>query len=86
MKNQWQSLALFVIFPASFAFVTLGAGFPTIIAINSDAPAWLVWVSAVLSIAFAATTLWWTAQLLVVRGAADPKNLASHNVPAMART
>lgn len=58
-------LALFVIFPANFAFDTLGAGFPTVIAINTPDPSTLVmWLTAPISIAFSATSLWWTSQLL----------------------
>lgn len=59
-------LALFVIFPANFAFDTLGAGFPTIMAINTPDPQdWVMWVTAPISIGLAATALWWTSQLLV---------------------
>jgi len=58
-------LALFAVFPANFAFDVLGAGFPTIIAINTPHPSTpVMWLSAVASIALAATALWWTAQLL----------------------
>ncbi len=59
-------LALFVIFPANFAFMTLGAGFPTLMAMNTPHPQpWVMWATAFLSIAFAGTALWWTAQLLL---------------------
>jgi hypothetical protein len=59
-------LALFVIFPANFAFDTLGAGFPTIIAINTPDPSTAVmWLTVPVSIGLAATALWWTAQLLL---------------------
>jgi hypothetical protein len=64
-------LALFVIFPANFAFVTLGAGFPTIMAINTPHPqTWVMWATGFVSIAFAVTALWWTAQLLLRQPAA----------------
>lgn len=67
-RNEWYSLALFVLFPANFAFDTLGAGFPTIIAINTHNPStWLLWGTGIVSIAFAVTALWWTAQLIVAR-------------------
>lgn len=61
------SLALFVIFPANFAFDTLGAGFPTIITINSgtDPSTLVMWLTGFVSIGFAATALWWTSQLLI---------------------
>lgn len=66
-------LALFVIFPANFAFDTLGAGFPTIMAINTPDPQPVVmWATAFVSIAFAATALWWTAQLLLKLRATAP--------------
>ena len=66
-------LALFVVFPANFAFDTLGAGFPTIMAINTPDPQPVVMVlSALVSIAFAVTALWWTAQLLLRAPAAAP--------------
>src|SRR5258705_10629871 len=59
-------LALFAIFPANFAFDVLGAGFPTVIAQHMSHPSTIiVWLSAVASIGLAATSLWWTAQLLL---------------------
>lgn len=59
-------LALFVIFPANFAFDTLGAGFPTIMAINTPGPQDAVmWVTSFVSIGMAVTALWWTSQLLI---------------------
>lgn len=59
-------LALFAIFPANFAFDVLGAGFPTIIAMNTPHPSTIVmWLSSFASIGLAATSLWWTAQLLL---------------------
>jgi hypothetical protein len=59
-------LALFALFPANFGFDVLGAGFPTLIAMNTQHPSTLLmWASSVLSIGFAATSLWWTAQLLL---------------------
>ena len=61
-----ESLALFALFPANFGFAVMGAGFPTLIAINTAHPSTpVMWLSAVVSIAFAATTLWWTSQLLL---------------------
>jgi hypothetical protein len=59
-------LALFLIFPANFAFETMGGGFPTIMAMNTPHPQmWVMWVTGCMSIALAATGLWWTAQLLL---------------------
>lgn len=58
-------LALLVVFPANFAFQTLGAGFPTLIAMNTPKPSpALMWASVPVSIALAAAGLWWTAKLL----------------------
>jgi hypothetical protein len=58
-------LALFLLFPANFAWATLGAGFPTLMAINTPDPSTLVmWLSVPISVALAATSLWWTTQLL----------------------
>jgi hypothetical protein len=59
--------AVFVLFPANFAFTTLGAGFPAIIAINSspDASQLLLWPAAFASVGLAAATLWWTGRLLI---------------------
>jgi hypothetical protein len=58
-------LVLLVVFPANFAFETLGAGFPTLIAMNTPHPsAGLMWAMAPVSMALAAGGLWWTAQLL----------------------
>jgi hypothetical protein len=59
------SLALFMLFPANFAWTTLGDGFPTLIAINTPDPSTLVmWLSVPISVAFSAASLWWTTQLL----------------------
>lgn len=64
--RELHGLALFALFPANFGFDVLGAGFPTLIAMNVARPSTAVMtLSAVVSIAFAATSLWWTAQLLV---------------------
>jgi hypothetical protein len=64
------SLALFLLFPANFAFVTLGAGFPTLMAINAPDPSPAVmWVCGLLSMALAAGALWLTTQLLGAAGA-----------------
>lgn len=59
--------AVFVLFPANFAFTTLGAGFPALIALNSspDASMLLLWVGAIASVGLAAATLWWTGRLLI---------------------
>ncbi len=59
--------AVFVLFPANFAFTTLGAGFPALIAINAsqDASMPLLWLAAFASVGLAAATLWWTGRLLV---------------------
>lgn len=60
------SLALFAIFPANFAFATIGAGFPTLILQNSANPnGLLLFLSAFVSVALAATGLWWSARLLL---------------------
>jgi hypothetical protein len=59
-------LALFAIFPANFAFDVLGAGFPTIIAMNTPHPSTVIlWLTSFASIGLAATSLWWTSQLLL---------------------
>ncbi|MGQ0625647.1 MAG: hypothetical protein ACT4PP_13500 [Sporichthyaceae bacterium] len=56
---------VFLVFPANFAFETLGAGFPTLIAQNVPDPSMALMTAMVpISIALAATGLWWTAQLL----------------------
>jgi hypothetical protein len=58
-------VALFVLFPANFAWATLGAGFPTLIAMNTPNPSTLVmWLTVPISVAFAATSLWWATHLL----------------------
>lgn len=59
-------LAAFMIFPANFAFSTLGAGFPGIIAINMDDPSSvLMFLGAGASIALAAVELWWVGTMLM---------------------
>ncbi|MGQ0466667.1 MAG: hypothetical protein ACT4QG_15250 [Sporichthyaceae bacterium] len=61
----YHCLALFLVFPANFAFETLGAGFPTLIAQNVPDPSTALMTAMVpVSIALAATGLWWTSQLL----------------------
>ena len=56
---------LFVVFPANFAWDTLGAGVFTLMAINTPDPSTLVmWLSVPISVAFSGTSLWWTTQLL----------------------
>jgi hypothetical protein len=64
--RELHTLALFALFPANFGFDVIGAGFPTLIAMNVQHPSVpVLWITGVLSIAFAATSLWWTAQLLI---------------------
>jgi hypothetical protein len=59
-------LALFALFPANFGFAVLGAGFPTLIAMNTAHPSRLVmWLTSFVSMALAATALWWWSQLLL---------------------
>jgi len=61
----YHCLALFLVFPANFAFETLGAGFPTLIAQNVPNPSTaLMTLMVPVSIGLAATGLWWTSQLL----------------------
>jgi hypothetical protein len=70
--SPWHCLALFVVFPANFAFETLGAGFPTLISMNTPDPSTaLMWASVPLSIGLAATGLWWTAKLLFLTRGLD---------------
>jgi hypothetical protein len=77
-----QCLALFAIFPANFGFDVLGAGFPTLIATNVAHPSQpVMWLSALASIALAATALWWTAQLLLREPSGMPAALPLSNVP-----
>ncbi len=60
------ALALFAIFPANFAFDTIGGAFPTLVLQNSANPnGFLLFLSACLSVALAATCLWWSSQLLL---------------------
>ena len=67
--HERQCLALFAVFPANFGFDVIGAGFPALIAMNEPHPSTaLMWVGALISMAFAATCLWWTSRLLL----ADP--------------
>ena len=64
--SEWQCLALFALFPANFGFDVLGAGFPTLIAQNAPHVHTVVLqLSGVVSVGFALTCLWWTAQLLL---------------------
>jgi len=59
------TLIVFLVFPANFIFETAGAGFPTLIAMNSPNPSTgLMWAMAPVSIGLAAAGLWWTSQLL----------------------
>ncbi len=64
--TRWEHyLIVFLVFPANFAFETLGAGFPTLIAMNTPDPNMaLMWAMAPVSIALACAGLWWTSQLL----------------------
>jgi hypothetical protein len=66
------ALALLLLFPANFAFETLGGGFPTLMAINTPHPSDVVmWLCGLLSIGLAMGGLWLTSQLLLV-GQAQP--------------
>lgn len=73
-KQPVHLLALFVIFPANFAYTTLGAGFPALIAINGspDGSMLLLWLAAIASVGLAATSLWWTARLLIADQSRSP--------------
>lgn len=58
-------LIVFLVFPANFIFECAGAGFPTLIAMNTPDPSKaLMWAMAPVSIGLAAAGLWWTSQLL----------------------
>jgi hypothetical protein len=83
--RETHALALFALFPANFGFEVLGAGFPTLIVMNMAHPnVPLLWLSSVVSIAFAATSLWWTAKLLLHDQAGDlaPEHSEQRRVPA----
>jgi hypothetical protein len=91
-RQPWHCLALFVVFPANFAFETLGAGFPTLISMNTPDPSrGLMWASVPLSIGLAAAGLWWTAKLLFLtqrldgRAGAPTAAAAAGRVPADVR-
>jgi hypothetical protein len=72
--SPWHCLALFVVFPANFVFETIGAGFPTLIAMNTPHPSrGLMWASVPVSLALGATGLWWTAKLLFLTQRAAPE-------------
>lgn len=59
------TLIVFLVFPANFVFETVGAGFPTLIAMNTPDPSMaLMWAMAPVSIGLAAAGLWWTGNLL----------------------
>lgn len=64
--TRWQhTLVVFLVFPANFAFETLGAGFPTLVTMNAPDPSTaLMWAMAPVSMGLAAAGLWWTSQLL----------------------
>jgi hypothetical protein len=54
-----------MLFPANFAWDTLGAGFLTLMAINTPDPSTAVmWLTVPISVALSAASLWWTTQLL----------------------
>lgn len=81
-RGEWPLLGLFVLFPANFCFSNLGAGFPGIVAINAPSPSpLLTTLAALLSIAFAATTLWLVAlgSATLPQGAAAPVRLRTKN-------
>jgi hypothetical protein len=68
------SLALLLLFPANFAFVTMGAGFPTIMAINTPSPSVAVmWLTGALSICLAVAALWLTTRLLAIPRPGNPQ-------------
>ncbi|WP_019877537.1 hypothetical protein [Sporichthya polymorpha] len=64
--TKWQhNLIVFLVFPANFAFECLGAGFPTLVAMNAPNPSTAVmWAMAPVSIGLAAAGLYWTSQAL----------------------
>lgn len=65
--KQVHALALFALFPANFAYDTIGAGFPTLVLQNSTNPnGFLLFLSAFVSVALTATCLWWSSQLLLM--------------------
>ncbi|NGY07033.1 hypothetical protein [Solimonas terrae] len=67
-RGELPLLGLFVLFPANFCFSNLGAGFPGLIAINTNSPSpLLIALAALLSVVFAAIALW-----LVALGSAAP--------------
>lgn len=76
------ALALLLLFPANFAFEVLGGGFTTIMAINTPHPQTVaMWLTALVSVALAATGLWLTSQLVLIRRpvrapAPDPQPIA----------
>jgi hypothetical protein len=54
-----------VLFPANFVWDTLGADFPTLMAINAPDPSTIVmWLTVPISVAMSGTSLWWTTRLL----------------------
>ena len=76
---------LHLFFPANFAFDTLGAGFPVVIATNVPDPSMVVmWLSAILSMAFAAIALWWTSQIVLRSSGAAVADEAMAPQPAAA--
>lgn len=64
--TRWQhTLVVFMVFPANFAFECLGAGFPTLVAMNAPDPSMpMMWAMVPISLVLAATGLYWTSQLL----------------------
>jgi hypothetical protein len=86
------TLALLLLFPANFAFETLGGGFPTLMAINTPDPQdGVMWLCSVISIGLAATGLWLTSQLLLAAPLrarttpAQPSRSPSAQHPAFAK-
>ena len=74
-------VALFVLFPANFAWTTLGAGFPTLMAINTPDPStFVMWLSVPISVAFSATSLWLATQLLM----RQRQSMGDHTAAALA--
>jgi fucose permease len=66
-------LALFALFPANFGFAVLGAGFPTLIAMNTANPSRpVMWLTSFVSMAMALTTLWWWSKLLLHDSIPEP--------------
>lgn len=81
------TLIVFMVFPANFIFETAGAGFPTLIAMNTPDPSMaLMWAMAPVSIGLAAAGLWWTSQLLFATQRLAQIEGTLPAAPAMTRT